>query len=104
SLDRSLTEDAVALMFAERHQHSLRYDHDASSWYCWNDAYWQKDRVSRAFNWARNFAREVNARERKVALAKIAFAANVERAARSDSRLAITQSAWDADRLLLGTP
>lgn len=35
---------------------------------------------------------------------KIAFAANVERAARSDPKLAVTAAVWDTDPWLLGVP
>ena len=40
----------------------------------------------------------------RVNAGKTGFAANVERAARSDRALAVTSDNWDVDQFLLGTP
>lgn len=58
------------------------------------------------FNAARRFARALRkaAADTPPAMAKIGFAAAVERASRSDPRLAVSHEVWDADPWLLGVP
>ena len=98
-----LSEDGIALAFAERHAGNLRYCHTSGAWYTRTQTHWRRDDSMAAFAWARDICREAN-RLGLANLKKTATAAAVERAARSDRRLAVTSSIWDRDPFLLGTP
>lgn len=100
-----ITEDGVALAFAARHLHQLRFCHTAGRWYVWSGSHWSRQETQLAFDWARIVCREMAAdNPRAGALAKAAAASAVERFAQRDQRLAVTAKAWDADNWLLGTP
>ncbi|MGC8520128.1 MAG: phage/plasmid primase, P4 family [Steroidobacteraceae bacterium] len=101
--DIEMSEDGIALAFAERNASRARYCHTSGAWYTWAQTHWRRDASMLAFSWARDLCREAN-RLGLVALKKTATAAAVERAARSDRRLAVTSEIWDRDPLLLGTP
>jgi putative DNA primase/helicase len=100
------TEDAVAHAFAETYAGKFVFDHTAGSWFVWNSSRWTRDLRSVVFHAARVFCRAVRATisDPPSGLAKIAFAAAVERAARSDPKLAVSHEIWDRDPWLLGTP
>ena len=100
------TEDAVARAFAEAYAGRFVYDHTAGTWFIWNDGQWRRDLRARAFHTARMFCRAVRATQTNPppALAKIAFASAVERAARADPKLAVSHEVWDTDPFVLGTP
>ena len=105
--DCELTEDSVALAFADATVGRLVYDHTAGRWYRWDGARWCADLTDWTFGQARRFARGVRAKAGAAAAGsagKIAFAAAVERASRSDTRLAVTQDVWDRDPWVLGVP
>lgn len=99
------TEDAIADAFAEHHAGKIVFDHTAGCWWRWQGR-WTRDERSAVFHEARLFCRSARTRmtDPPAAIAKIAFAASVERAARADPRLAVSAEIWDRDRLLLGTP
>jgi putative DNA primase/helicase len=99
------TEDAVARAFAESYAGKFVYDHTAQSWFIW-DGRWMRDLRSAVFHAARVFCRAVAAalNDPPAGLAKIAFAAAVERAAKADPKLAVSHEIWDRDPWLLGTP
>jgi putative DNA primase/helicase len=102
-----ITEDATALEFAERHANDLRFDHDAGRWYQWDVTHWKQDRTQFAFAEARNLVRELSQGQHqrvKNITSKANFAGNVERYARADQGLAVTQEFWDRDPFLIGTP
>lgn len=100
-----ITEDGVALAFAARHLHQLRFCHSTGRWYVWSGYHWSRQETQLAFAWARDVCREMAADNPKAgALAKAAAAAAVERFARADQRLVTTADKWDADPWLLGTP
>jgi putative DNA primase/helicase len=102
-----LTEDSVALAFAERHRDELRFDHHVGKWYVWNGARWQYEDTCLAFSQARTLVRELaKGMPEKVRLiaSKAAFCGAVERFARADRAFATTSDAWDQDGYLLGTP
>jgi putative DNA primase/helicase len=102
----SPTEDAVALAFAAQHQGRIVFDHTEEHWFCWNGSQWLRDLRNSVFNDARELTRAVRDRLNKAPapLAKMAFVNAVERACRSDPRLAVDFSVWDRDSKLLGTP
>jgi putative DNA primase/helicase len=102
-----ITEDSVALEFAERHAGDLRYDHDVGSWYQWVGSHWRRDKTALAFSEARDLVRELS-RDQKQRIrnitSKASFAGSVERYARADRVLVATQECWDQGPFLLGTP
>jgi len=98
-----MSEDGIALAFAEKYATDARYCHTTGAWFTRTATHWKRDTRMLAFSWARDLCREAN----KIGLAnlkKTATAAAVERAARSDQRLAVTAEIWDRDPFLLGTP
>jgi putative DNA primase/helicase len=103
----AITEDGVALEFADRHAGDLRFDHDAGSWYQWSGSHWRRDNTALAFSEARDLVRELSKGQKQRVInvtSKANFAGNVERFARSDRSLVATQGTWDRDPYLLGTP
>jgi putative DNA primase/helicase len=102
-----ITQDNVALIFAERHGRRLRYCHDTGAWFEWTGTHWRKDGTDLAFQFARELGREASAdalsKEMKE-VRKVTFAGGVERFARGDRTFAVKSSAWDANPFLLGTP
>ena len=54
-----LTEDSVALAFADRYRNELRFDHDRGKWYVWIGARWQLEGTCLAFSCARELVREL---------------------------------------------
>jgi putative DNA primase/helicase len=102
-----ITEDAVAVVFAEKHRDVLRFDHDIGKWFHWNGRVWICERTKLAFSWAREIARDMaegeKAKVRAIA-GKVSFAAGVERYAQADRAFAVTSEIWDRDLYLLGTP
>jgi putative DNA primase/helicase len=100
------TEDAVAQAFAESNAGKCVYDHTAGRWFRWTNNRWQRDGRCSVFHCAREFARIVNSRLEKPSpdLAKIRFVSSVERAAKADPKIAVSQEIWDTDPWLLGTP
>jgi len=102
-----ITEDGVALVFADRHADDLRYDHDAGAWYQWTGSHWLRDNTALAFSEARDLVRELSKDQKQRVrniTSKANFAGNVERYARADRSLVATQASWDRDLFLLGTP
>ena len=102
-----ITEDGIALAFAEKHARELRYCHHAQSWYVWDQTYWRREETNLAFSYARKLCREMgnNFGEKGPAkVSKAAFSAAVEKFAQSDRTLAVTSEVWDRDPWLLGTP
>lgn len=97
------SEDGIALAFAERFRGQARFCHTTGAWFVFTGSHWQKDGSMLAFAWARDLCRELN-RLGVPALKKTATAGAVERAARSDRRLAVTSEVWDREPFLLGTP
>jgi hypothetical protein len=104
----AFTDEALALRFAERHAHDLRYVAPWSKWLAWDGTRWQFDDTLRAFDLARKVCREAAAECYKVRVAGVLASAKtvgaVERLAKADRRLAATVDQWDAHPLLLNTP
>ena len=102
-----VTEDSAALAFALLHKDGLRYDHDVGKWFVWDKVRWKQNKTKLAFAWARDLARIIASRyqgKKHEEIAKMKFAAAIERGAQADQRLAVTQDYWDRDKFLLGTP
>lgn len=106
-LEDLLTEDSAALRFTAAHRDDLRFCHTAGTWFRWDGAIWRPDSTGAAFHFARELARDLcKAEPERAALvaSKAAFAAAVERFARSDPAHARTADDWDRDPMILGTP
>jgi putative DNA primase/helicase len=91
------SEDQIALGFAEHYQGRFIYDHTGGTWLQWSGEHWRRDELDYCFDCARTEARAAGH-------GKIKVAANVERAARSDPRLARAHDSFDCDLYLLGMP
>jgi putative DNA primase/helicase len=101
------TPDAVARVLAERHAGTLRYCHDAKSWFVWDGALWRRDRTEHVLHRIRVIARELGTDPGGVvgrSTGGIVFIAGAERLARGEPALAVTAKTWDADPWALGTP
>src|SRR4051794_39991580 len=104
-----MTEDGVALAFAEKFSDQLRYCHHTGAWFEWTGTHWQREETKLAFTWARHTCRELALEHDAgngvaATLAKAATAAAVERFAQADRAFAVTSAIWDRDPMLLGTP
>lgn len=101
----SLSEDALALEYAERYEAAYRYVAAWGHWYRYDGSCWRKDATLEAFDRARVICREAaagKAANRKLASAKTVAA--VVQLARADRRMAATTDQWDSDPWLLNTP
>jgi putative DNA primase/helicase len=100
------TEDAVAHAFSEAYAGEFIYDHTAECWFIWKDNRRALDIRRCVFHRARQFSRAVRTKfsDPPPALAKIAFISAVERAARADPKMAVSNEIWDTNPWLLGTP
>ena len=99
----NMTEDGLALAFAEKHKDVLRYCHTRGAWYHWTGTCWKLEQTQLAFHWAREFCRNWNRTSDKT-VAKVRTAGAVERFAMADRRLAVTEAIWNPDPWLLATP
>jgi putative DNA primase/helicase len=98
------TEEAIALAFADRHAHELRYVALWSRWLLYDGTRWHPDDTLHSFERARVICREVSAEVGKPQIASAKTVAAVERLARADRRLAATQDQWDTNMMALNTP
>ena len=103
-----LTEDQVALAFAERHAGKLLFCHTAGAWYSWTGAVWVKEETRLAYSWARDLCREFasgdGSLKARATLGRANTSSGVERFAQADRAFAVTSPVWDKDHWLLGTP
>jgi putative DNA primase/helicase len=101
----AVTEDSAGLEFAARHANDLRFDHKVGKWFHWNGKFWECEETQLAFDWARQLARELAgaSANKDKQTSKAAFAAGVERFARTDRAFAVTSDIWDRDIWLFNT-
>jgi putative DNA primase/helicase len=101
SRDTRTTEDALALAFAERHAHELRYIAPWSRWMLWDGTGWRADETRLTFSLARKICREAadECDNGKLAaqLASAKTRAAVITLANDDRRIAATADQWDCD-------
>lgn len=99
------TEDAMALVLAERHVSHLRYVAMWSRWLDYDGTKWVRDDTRHVFDHARAICREVAAAYPKSAstIMSAKTVAAIERLARSDRRLAATAGQWDGSPWLCNT-
>jgi hypothetical protein len=76
-----VTEDSVALAFADKHHDDLRYCHHNGAWFRWTGHVWKREETKLAFSWARKLARDLAKRsdnaKAMIGAGKAAFAAAV---------------------------
>lgn len=103
----AITQDDVAVVFAEKYRDDLRYCHDTKAWFVWDGMRWRQDRTDLAFQFARLLGRDMTIGSKAPEMKEVrkrAFAGGVEIFARSDRVFARTAEEWDVDTFLLGTP
>jgi putative DNA primase/helicase len=104
----NFTDEALALLFAERHADALRYVAGWSRWLSFDGKCWNFDNTLFSFDRSRKICREAAASCNKAKLAAMLASAKtvsaVERLARADRRLAGTVDEWDCDPFILNTP
>lgn len=98
------SEDAVAVAFAAKFQGRFAFDHTARVWMEYDGARWRHDVTNTVFDTARRFVREMAAAQPHPNLGKIKFTDSIERAARTDRKMAVSHVVWDRDPWLLGVP
>jgi putative DNA primase/helicase len=95
------SEEAIALLFADRHAHELRYVAAWGRWLEFDGTRWAFDATLHAFDRSRAICREVASSFTKGTVASAKTVAAIERLAKADRRLAATVEQWDADPWLL---
>jgi putative DNA primase/helicase len=100
------SEESIALAFADRHAHELRFVADWSRWLFFDGAHWTFDKTLHAFERARVICRElaVNLGKAPTTIASAKTVAAVERLAKADRRLAATTEQWDSDPDIFNIP
>lgn len=105
-----VSEDGAVQAFADRHGTELRFDHLLGCWFRWTGGFWRRDEAQHAFRMVCDLAREfrlaqvgLSAGQARV-MARTAFAAAIERAARAHRAFAVDGAGWDLDPWRLGTP
>ena len=100
------TEDALALIFSERHSSDLRYVAVKGQWLKWDGVRWYVEPTRLAFDLIRKCCRQV-ALDQDKAPSQVYSArtiAAVERMAKADRRQATSIEQWDANDFLWTTP
>ena len=99
-------QDGAVRLFTERHAGELRFDHGRGSWFAFSGNTWNPEQTKLATDNARAACVDIAKAHGKAgkALRNVASWEAVERGARSVRAFAVTSTAWDADRMLLGTP
>lgn len=104
----AFSDEALALRFAERHRHDLRYVAAWGRWLSYDGQRWRFDDTLVAFDRARRICREAAAErgqtKNAATIASAKTVAAVERLAKADRRLAATVDQWDTDLWSLNTP
>lgn len=102
----SMSDDALALEFAEANKTYVRLSQTTGSWMIWDGSRWRPDRsIAREAirRLCRKAAAEAEADVQAVRLASAAKVMAVETLARSDTRLLVDETQWDANPWLLNT-
>mgnify|MGYP000873662653 FL=1 len=101
-----VTEDSLAIVFANEFADTARFDHHSGKWFVWDGQRWGRNDTFVALDWCRGICRRFGALDTKIAkvLGKAGAIGGVERLARVDQRLAVTSNIFDRDPMLFGTP
>jgi phage/plasmid-associated DNA primase len=103
----TVTEHAVAVELTRRYAGSLRFCHAAQKWFLWNGQFWQVDTTQRTEHAIRNLAcgaSQYEDHETQVRVQKSGFVNGVNKLCHADPSMAVDITAWDRDKLKLGTP
>ena len=102
------SEEALALLFAQRHAAERRYVSAWNKWFSFDGKQWTVDETRETWSLARKLCREassgVNKPREAKSIANAKTRAAVVSLAGEDRRLAATVDQWDADPWLLNTP
>ncbi len=103
------SDEALALLFAERHSKELRYVAAMGKFYIWKDSVWRFDETLEVYDWARRLCREVAStclyhKQWAKQIASKSTVSAVVTLARVDRCIAATVEQWDRDPFLLNTP
>jgi putative DNA primase/helicase len=101
------SDEAIALLFAERHAANLRFVALWGKWLIWEVVRWRIDETIYAFDRSRILCREIAATYKGKRAATIASArtvAAIATLARADRRIAATSEQWDRGNWILNTP
>ncbi len=96
------TQDAVALIFAEKMKGKMLYDRTRNTWLEYDGTRWRLDKLGKAHNLIRDIARELN-RENKASMGAASFCDGVGRHLQSAPEFARTSDQFDQDNYLLNT-
>lgn len=104
----AFSDDALALLFVDRHADELRYVAEWGKWFRYDGKRWAEDKTVHIFDLVRQVCREAAATTNNITEAKATSSASkvaaVERLARADRCVAATIGQWDVDPWLLNTP
>lgn len=109
-LTLDFTDEFLAREFSAKHSKELKYTAERNRWFHWNGSYWEPDRVLKAYDKVRHFAKAKaesileNNPETAMRLASAATVANIQKLARSDARHTIQQEQWDTNAWIISTP
>jgi P4 family phage/plasmid primase-like protien len=105
--DRALlnvgTQHSIALIFAQRLEGKMLYDHTRGAWLEWDDTRWKVDRTRGVYNAIREICAEKN-EQHKASMASASFCEGVEKHLKNDPKFARTSDQFDRDNYLLNTP
>ena len=102
-----ISEEDLALRFAEIHAGRLRHVAPWNKWFIWNGSQWIVDETRMAFSLSRDLCRDHAAMTKdsdRVRIASAKTRAAVISLSGEDRGLAATVDQWDADPWLLNTP
>ena len=102
-----ISEEDLALQFADTHAAHTRYVALWNKWLIWDGVRWAMDETKLAFSLARDLCRDQAAMTKgsdRIRIASAKTRAAVVSLAGEDRRLAATVDQWDADPWLLNTP
>lgn len=104
----ALSDDALALRFAEQQHDSLVYHAQFGCWMSWNGRCWQRDSLGVTINAIRTLcrtaARDCGDARQAQRLASAQKIRAIDALARSDPRLLVRPEQWDEADWLLNTP
>jgi putative DNA primase/helicase len=100
----AFAEEAIALEFADRHEHELRYVADWGHWLFYDGKRWERERTKCAMRSARKLCREAATEANKPAVASHKTVMAVVNLATCDERLVAITKQWDANPWALNTP